>query len=1154
MSLQFIIGGSGSGKTHVLYENLIKRSMEEPEGKYFAIVPEQFTMQTQKDIVTMHPRHGVRNIDIVSFERLAYRIFEELAVETPAVLDDMGKSLVLRKVAAARKKDLRLFGSHLDQSGFIGELKSMLSELFQYGISGETIREMADSADSAMLRQKLSDMSELYDGFREYTKERFIAQEEILDILCRVLPKSQLIRGSVVTLDGYTGFTPVQYRLLELLLTCCRQVIVTVTMPPEENPYREKPIQNLFHMSSHTVCRLTDLAAATGAGREKDILLTGPCRRFQNSPALSAIERGLFRLGMRNGENVQGDSLILHEAENPIREIQFVCAKIHHLVQEKGYRYRDIAVVTGDLSAYSGELARQFQASGIPCFLDTKKSILSNPVVELLRAALETITENFSYESMFRYLKTGMVTEENDKLARLENYVKAMGIRGFKRWNMSWERTYKDGERLNLEELNEFKDSLLRPFLPLKEVFSDHQSTVREMTAALVEFLEQVGAEERLSRWEKAFHEMGEAELEKEYSQVYGLVMDLFDRLAALLGDETVSRREYAQILDAGFAEIQVGLIPAVVDRVVTGDLTRTRLSHVKALFFIGVNDGIVPGAARRGGILTEAERRMLKERGVELAPTAREEGFLERLYLYLVMTKASDFLYLTWSQTSAAGKGLRPSSLIGQIKKLFPELREEKLDEYREAALSVPAGRRTLIAGLRDLDHTAAKPEFLELYRHFYLNADRREETKRLVEAAFHVYEDKGIGRTAAQKLYSPILRGSVTRMERYAACAYAHFLSFGLELRERREYELAAADLGNLFHSSIDLFFRTMKEEGRSFRNLEEEERKKLVSRCVSEVTKEYGNTVVSDTARNEYLGRRVERITDRTVWALTEQLKKGDFEPAGFEVTFTPADNLKAMKIPVSRTEAVHLQGRIDRMDLCEDGDKLYVKIIDYKTGKTKFELTELFYGLQMQLVVYLDAAMEKEQRRHPDKQVLPAGIFYYNISDPMVEKEEDMEEEEKEAEILKTLRMNGLVNSREEAIAHLDRRIETESDVIPVAYKAGLIQEAKSSVASEKRFSALTGFVNQKIKAMGREILDGRITVDPYKKGDRTACDYCPYHGICGFDLKTKGYGFRRFRPMKPEAVWEEIEKDDEEEMQEEGREECKTEGGGNEEWE
>lgn len=1131
MSLQFIIGGSGSGKTHVLYENLIRQSIEEPEGRYFAIVPEQFTMQTQKDLVTMHPCHGVRNIDIVSFERLAYRIFEELAVETPAVLDDMGKSMVLRKVAAGKKKELRLFGSHLDKSGFIGELKSMLSEFFQYGITEEMICEMAEGAESAMLRQKLSDMGALYQGFREYTRDRFIAQEEILDILCRVLPQSELIRDSIVTLDGYTGFTPVQYRLLELLLTYCRKVVVTVTMPPEENPYREKPIQNLFHMSSHTVCRLTDLASKTGVGREEDILLTGSCRRFQNSPGLSKIERELFRYGKEETEETleTDDCIILHEAEHPIREIQFVSAQIERLVKEEGYRYRDIAVVTGALSDYSGELLRQFQENGIPIFLDSKKNILGNPLAELLRAAIQVLTEDFSYESVFRYLKTGMVTEEREKLSRLENYVKALGIRGFKRWNSRWDRVYRDGERLNLDELNEFREEIVKPFVPLKEVFSDRESTVCEMTTALVRFLETVGAEERLLAWEKAFREMGEAGLEKEYSQVYSLVMDLFDRLAALLGDEMISRKEYAQILDAGFEEIKVGLIPAVVDRVVAGDLTRTRLSHIKALFFIGVNDGIVPAAAKRGGILTEAERRLLKEKGVELAPTVREEGFLERLYLYLVMTKPSEKLYLTWSQTSAEGKSLRPSSLIGQVKKLFPSLIQTKPDEYEEASWSLPAGRRALIGGLRDFDRAVEKPEFLELYHRFYMDRDKRGETRQLLQASLKTYEDRGIGRTAAKKLYSPILKGSVTRMERYAACAYAHFLSFGLELRERQEYELEASDIGNLFHTSIDLFFKTMNEENRSFRELSERERKELVSRCVTQVTEEYGNTVMMSSARNEYLGRRVERITDRTVWALTEQLKKGDFEPTGFELTFTPADNLKAMKIPVSKTEAVYLQGRIDRMDLCEDEDKLYVKIIDYKTGKTKFELTELFYGLQMQLVVYLDAAMEKEQRKHPDKQVVPAGIFYYNIQDPMVEKTEDMDEEETEAEILRTLRMNGLVNSDTEAIAHLDHEIETESDVIPVAYKAGMIQEAKSSVASERRFAALTGFVNKKIRSMGREILDGRITVDPYKRGDRTACDYCPYHGICGFDLKTEGYSFRRFKTMKPEAVWEEIEK-------------------------
>lgn len=1181
MSLQFIIGGSGSGKTHRLYEELIRSSIERPEERFFAIVPEQFTMQTQKDIVTLHPRHGVMNIDIVSFERLAYRIFEELSVQSLSILDDMGKSMVLRKVAGWKKKELKLFGSHLEKIGFVGELKSMLSEFFQYGITEEQLEEMVKEADSAMLRQKLQDMLVLYRAFKEYSDGKFMAKEELLELLCRVLPESKLIKGSVVTLDGYTGFTPVQCRLLELLFAYCKKVTVTVTMDPGEHPYEESGPQNLFHLSKRTISRLAELAKNAGAAREPDILLRErPAYRFRNAPELSFIEQELFRYHgrtyaetIRVGEKRRQPSpagsqqpspdesrqpspaesqqpspagsqqpspargqqpspavhqLALYQASNPLDEVEFLACEIERLVKTEGYRYRDIAVVTGALEDYSKEIVRRFDENRIPCFIDYKKNIVGNPLVELIRAALEMLQRDFTYESMFRYLKTGLAVGNREGLNRLENYALAMGIRGFKRWEEPWERTYRGAELMDLEELNLLREEILAPIRPLREVMRDRKSTVRDRTEALVHFLTAIRAEERLAEYERYFASAGQVSLQKEYGQVYGLVMDLFDRLTALLGEEKVSRKEFADILDAGFAEIKVGLIPAVVDRVVVGDITRTRLAHIKTLFFIGVNDGIVPAVSGRGGILTESERRRLKEQKVELAPTAREEGFLQRLYLYLVMTKPSDKLYLSFAEVSSEGKSLRPSSLIAQVRKLFPDLPVRETKDAEGYVWSLSAGKRRLLRGFEDYKRMAADRSFLELYRFFYRSPEFREEMRRLVEAAFYTYEERGIGRTAAKEIYSSILRGSVTRMEQYASCAYAHFLAYGLELRERPVYELEAADIGNLFHSSIDLFFKRMKEEQRSFRDISEEDRERLVDACVSQVTEDYGNTILKSSARNAYLERKVKRITGRTVWALTEQLKKGDFEPEGFEVSFTPADNLRAMRIPLSEEEEIHLKGRIDRIDLCEDGDLLYLKIIDYKSGKTQFDLTELYYGLQLQLVVYMDAAMEKEQRQFPDKKIVPAGIFYYNIADPMVEKREDMDEEETEQAILKQLRMNGLVNGRMDVIEHLDNRIETESDVIPVALKAGLIQEAKSSVAGEKRFEAIREYVHGKLKSMGREILDGRIATAPYKKGDRTSCDFCPYHGVCGFDLKTEGYGYRRFKKMKPEEVWEKIE--------------------------
>ena len=1157
MSLQFIIGGSGAGKTRRLYEDLIRQSIEQPEGRYFALVPEQFTMQTQKEIVELHPRHGVMNIDIVSFERLAYRVFEELAVEQLAVLDDCGKSMVLRKVASGVKKDLKLFGSHLEKAGFISELKSMLSEFFQYGITGERLLELSKEAESPLLRQKLSDMQVLYQAFQEYTGEKMIAKEELLELLCRRLPESELVKNSVVTLDGYTGFTPVQYQLLELLFKHCKKVTVTVTMDPEEEPYREGREEHIFHMSRHTICKLIDLAAAAGCKREEDILLpSAQNQRFGNSPELLFIEQNLFRFsGKKQVWTKPSECLVLAQTASPLKEVQYLCGEICRLVREEGYRYREIAVITGDLETYSREVIRQFGENQIPCFLDQKKNILGNPMVELLRAALELLGENFSYEAMFRYVKTGLALplapetydkkREQELIGRMENYVLALGIRGWKRWSEPWEEVYRGAELLNLAELNAFREAVLAPLIPLKEIFSRRNITVRERTEALVHFLEMLQMEEKLRLYEQQFREEGEVSQEKEFSQVYGLVMDLFDRITALLGEEQTGRKEYTEILDAGFAEIKVGLIPAVVDRVVVGDITRTRLPEIRVLFFIGVNDGIVPSVSGRGGILSEAERRSLKSCHVELAPTAREESFLQRFYLYLALTRPSDRLYLSWSLLSADGKSRKPSSLIGQLRTLFPDKEIVVPREEQLAAWSLPLGLEWVLEGMKEYETQKEKPEFLELYRYLLHSKEYGEEIRHLLDAAFYSYEDRGIGRTAAKEIYGTILRGSITRMELYAACAYAHFLAYGLELNRRPVYELEASDIGNLFHGAIDLYFQRMKEENRSFSGISEMDRKQLVAECVSAVTSEYGNTIMKSSGRNQYLEKKVLRITDRTIWALTEQLKKGDFEPSGFEVTFSPADNLRAMKIPLSQNEAIHLRGRIDRIDLCEDGDLLYVKIIDYKTGKTKFDVTDLYHGLQLQLVVYMDAAVEKVQRQVPEKKVVPAGLFYYNIEDPMADRKPKEDPEETRAEILKQLRMNGLVNGRPEALGHLDHRLApgeggtVDSTVVPVSLKNEEIVERKSSVAGEARFAALGSFVHRKLTEMGREILDGCISVSPYKDGTRTACDYCPYHSVCGFDAKTDGFRFRRFDSLSPEEIWAEIDQCVEEKGGEEG---------------
>lgn len=1130
MSLQLILGGSGSGKTTFLYDNIIKASIKHPDKQYLILVPEQFTMQAQKDVVTRHPDHATMNIDIVSFQRLAYRIFEELAVEQKPVLDDMGKSMVLRKVTAACRKQLGLYAGHLNKNGFISQLKSMLSEFYQYGITPSILQTMAGQARTPLLQQKLTDFSVIFQEFQDYISGQCITTEEVLDVLCQVLPNSKIIAGSVIALDGYTGFTPVQYRLLELFLIHAKQVVVTVTAD-KRIPLQPSPgMQSLFYMSSQIVRRLSVMAKEHQVRQLPEIWCEGQLEgRFAVGEELAYLEQHLFRYEAGRYQGAMNGSLELFQSSNPAEEIGQVVHRIQQLVIRSGLRYRDVAVVTGDLPGYGREIGHQFEQNGIPFFLDDKKTIISNPMVELIRAALEVVQRDFSYESVFRYLRTGLVTTDRVRTDRMENYVLALGIRGYKKWNSTWDRVYRGGGGLNLQELNEFRELVMTPLFDLREALRKPAVTIAGMAEAVILFLETCQVQEKMLEYEEQFTSRGEYRLAKEYSQVYDMVLDLLERLKLLLGSETVGKKEFMDILDAGFSEMTVGVIPATVDRVVVGDITRSRLAHVKVLFFVGVNDGIVPARKNRGSLLLDREREFFGEHQLELAPTAREDSFQQRFYLYLAMTKPARKLIMSYAKTGSDGKSRRASYLIGELRQMFPDLpvTEGKSEALAGSGIySVPEAWQQLIRGLQQVSQLDDS-RFLELYRWFLASAEHREDVEKLVNAACYIYEQQGIGHAAAQALYGKIISGSVTRLEQYASCAYSHFLQYGLELMERQQYTLAAADIGNLFHDSIDLCFRQIKEAGKDWNTVTDEERNTLVERCVKQVTEEYGNTILNSSSRNAYLAKRVEHITKRTVWALQQQIIKGDFVPSGFEVSFSAADNLQAMKIALSEEEALHLRGRIDRMDLCQDGQQVYVKIIDYKSGSTSFDLAAVYYGLQLQLVVYMDAVMEMTRRQFPDKEVVPAGLLYYNIQNPVVQKEGELSPEEIDAEILRKLKMNGLINSELEVIRHMDHEIEKESDVIPVVLKGEEVQESRSSVANRERFEKLSVYVQEKLRRTGRELLDGENTAAPYKSGTRTACDYCPYHAVCGFDKKTAGYEYRRFKSKKTEEIWEEI---------------------------
>lgn len=1145
MSLQLILGGSGSGKSYWLYTSLIREAMQHPQKKYLVIVPEQFTMQTQRELVKLHPAHGILNIDVLSFERLAHRVSEETGEDQRTVLTETGKNLLLRRVAARKKDQLQIMGNRLNQPGCLSEIKSLLSELMQYGISQQELEAMIElSGERPRLQYKLKDMQVLYQGFEELKQDRFITAEELLDIFCQAAPGSATLRGCEIVFDGFTGFTPVQQKALEVILRLAARVRVAVTLDGREHWSGRLQEHELFFLSKKTIRTLEELAQRTGTELEDPVILGEGSGRFAQSPGLAFLEHQLFRYGRRNVWKKASDpDISVHTALNPAAELRFAARTICRLTREQGIRYREIGIITGDLASYGNYVKKIFDEYGIPCFLDQTVQILQNPCLEFIRGAFGVIQYGFSYESVFRLLRTryaGLTAEETD---RLENYVLATGIRGKKSWKQEWTRRT---ARMSEEEptvCEEYRNRLMKKLSPWLDMAEKKEAPLQEYAAALYELLVSCSVQEQLNVQAQQFAEQGQMERAKEYEQIFETIVDLLDEAAELLGDEIVSRKEFCEILEAGFAEARVGIIPPGIDEVHVGDMQRTRLNHIKVLFFLGVNDGWIPAREGKGGIVSEMEREFLQSAGVELAPTERENSYIQRFYLYLGMTKPSRRLYLSFCRCGSDGKGMRPSYLIHTVCRLFPDLvvtDEDAGGTALEQVASMRTGFSFLAEGLRRIrgeDRAVQSAQIREVFRQYVMREESRRQALELLDAAFLVADEKGLRSATARELYGEELVNSVTRLEQFASCAFAHFAAYGLELQERERFHVRSVDIGTVIHRALERFSEKLERSRYTWFDVPDEVRDRLMEASVEETVADYGEKLFFDSARNQHMIDRMKRILRRSVWALHQQVRAGSFVPRGFEVAFQAVEDLEAVNIALSGQEKMRLKGRIDRVDVCEDETAVYVKVVDYKSGNTSFDLVSLYYGLQLQLVVYLNAAMEMEKRLHPDKQVIPAGIFYYRVKDPMLDGSREQTPEEINQEILKKLRMDGIVNSDPGVIDRLDRDCGSSSSVIPAGRKADGSLSALSSAASTERLDELSDFVQGKLQTLGKEILSGKISAHPYRRKQRKACDYCVFSDLCGFDPGLPGAKYRELADMDREQVWAKIEEEEQEQGEE-----------------
>ncbi|WP_105615083.1 helicase-exonuclease AddAB subunit AddB [Vallitalea okinawensis] len=1134
MPITFICGGAGSGKTDHIYKGIIGLSEQQTDKNILLIVPEQFTMQAQMDIVSRHPDRGIMKIEVLSFQRLAFRVFEEVGMAMQRTLEDTGKSMVLRKVVSEHRKDLNYFTNMVDKFGFIDNLKSIITEFHQYEYGSEDLSNLsAVIEERPILMDKINDLQLIYEAFSEYIKDHYITTEETLDLLQGSLHKSNLLKDAIIIFDGYYGFTPQQYSIINLLMDITQHLIFTITIDQKEQLQRQLDKTHLFYTSKDTFDQLCKLAQDKEIKINRPIMIQEELKCFKED--LLHLRNNIFRYpyevyqGKENHVNVTSSI-------NPLKECEYVCRQVYHLVKEKGYHYKDIAILTGDIEGYKQPLERLFHLYHIPYFIDSKREILSNPLIELIRSLLNIYVSNFSYESIMRFLKTGFSRLDMEAIDLLENYVLEKGIKGKKNWlSVEWIDAYEKKEHLSeenlvrLKRIEEAKHKFIDEIQSFTGCMALKDKRVKDLTEALYDVMIELECPKQLRAMQENFEIKNELTMAKEYAQIWKTVMELLDQVVEILGEEKISIKDYAGLIEAGLEQCKIGLVPPSINQIIVGDLERTRLHGIKALFIMGFNDGLIPAVRDERGLFTDDDRNLINEKSKGIGSSNKEKVNEEHFLVYNALAKPKERLYLSYSLATNEGKPMSESFLLKQIHRILP-LTKEEFDDPKccdERHITMP--RPTLFNLIQEKRKDGElDEEWLKVEQWFESSEEWKLRYGKIKGGFDHENQETHLSDEAVVQLYGDVLHGSVSKLESYAACPFAYFLRYGLKAEERKLNEISPPDVGVFFHMVLEVFARKLQYRGLEWSQLDEKTRVELLEDSIEEVSPLIKYTTFLQSNRSNYLKYRLKKITQKAVSTLQEHLNQGEFVPKDFELDFGENGKLPAIKFELEDGKEMQLTGKVDRIDLLEEEDHYYAKIIDYKSGSEKFDVVAIYNGLQLQLIVYLDALTELGEQ-HFKKPIKPAGVFYFKVDDPIIQEHGEITVEQLQNKLFSEMKMSGLVLSDESIIRRMDKSMNTTSQIVPVRLNKSGSFSSYSSVADEEGFQILQNYVRKKTKSLGQDILSGKVSIEPYKRSTETGCDYCQYSSICQFDLKFKENEYNYIEDIKKD-FWDLIQKE------------------------
>lgn len=1131
MGIRFIYGRAGSGKSTYCLNSIKDRVNDNNGNRLIYLVPEQYTFQRETMLLKDVGEEGLLRAQVLSFKTMAQRVFEECGGRVHDRMRDSGKSMLIHKILQESEEDLQYFNRISKEQGFTDIISDTITEFKKYNVTPSVLREGITKVDDEELQSKLTDLANIFEKFDLSISENLVDTDDELTYLANKLSNCGLYDDAEIWIDEFTTFTPQQMEVIKVLAKRCKGVNIALCMD-EVSSGDGSEVTDIFNSLKTTELRILNMMRNEHIGYEKPVNLNNnKNNRFKYNDELKHLEKYFFTYPFK-GYKQDVNTIRLYKANNSYDEVENVAKEILSFVRDKGYRFRDISVVCRNIDDYEKVATVIFNEYDIPFFLDKKIDILSNPLIVLILSSIEVMIRNWSYESVFKYLKSGLVNIDRHEIDILENYVLANGIKGFK-WTNELSMSEEDNDEIDPIKV---MIKVREPLIKLHSKIRGNKS-VKAICTAIYEFLVELNCFNRIEEWISEFDKYGMQGKVMEYQQVSEIVIDILDQAVDVIGNDLITINEFYKILNAGFQNKEIGIIPIALDQVNIGDIARIKGRNVKVLFIVGVNDGILPAANKDEGILSDRDRDLLKENGIELSSSTRAKVFEEQYMVYTALTLASDYLMISYPMADFEGKSLRSSIVIPRLKRIFPKLIEEsdlfnlkeKADKYSKVTAPIPTFNELILALRRNYENEEVEAYWKDVYCWYKDKEEFYNKSGNILEGLKYSNDSEVVDREKLKKLYSikdGRLLFSVSRLENYAECPFSYFIKYGLKARDRKVYEFSAPDLGSFMHEILDEFTNKVKRERISWSELNSERCRSIVSDLIERKLIEDSNSILNSSKKYKYFTNRFKRVIAKSVSVLAEQMRKGQFEIFSNEFQFGNLKDGAPIKLELPSGEEVYLTGRIDRIDSLDLHGNTYIRVIDYKSGSKKFDLNELYYGLQIQLLVYLDAILKNSQYiLHT--QAMPGAILYFKIDDPIIKSKSELQDEEIRKQVLDKLKMNGLLLKDAELVKAMDNDMETYSLVIPATFKKDGDFSSNSSVITEEQFNILREYVNFKMIELCEDMLSGKIRIEPCKNQRTAYCDYCDYSAICQFDTSIKDNKYKLVLKKDDKEIWNDM---------------------------